>query len=180
MLSWARRFPERRFALEDCRHLSRRLSADLLRVGEIQGGWYPKATQSYLSMGCNHCLEPTCLEGCPVDAYTKDSVTGLVRHSADACIGCQYCVQACPYGVRYFDEERGVTDKCTWCYHRITKGLKPACVEVCPVGARVFGDLRDPASEISRLAKDGRAYRLLEDLNTQPGVRFLARRREKA
>src|SRR5688572_27165275 len=78
------------------------------RVGELEGGWYPKATQSYLSMGCNHCLEPTCLEGCPVDAYTKDSVTGLVRHSADACIGCQYCTWNCSYGVPQYNPERGV------------------------------------------------------------------------
>ena len=59
------------------------------RVSEIEGGWFPQATRSYLSMGCNHCLEPTCLEGCPVDAYTKDPATGIVGHSADACIGCQ-------------------------------------------------------------------------------------------
>ena len=59
------------------------------RVAEIEGGWYPRATRAYLSMGCNHCIEPTCLEGCPVDAYTKDPVTGIVLHSADACIGCQ-------------------------------------------------------------------------------------------
>ena len=61
------------------------------RVGEIEGGSYPKALRSYLSMGCNHCVNPTCLSGCPVDAYTKDPATGIVHHSADACIGCQYC-----------------------------------------------------------------------------------------
>ena len=59
------------------------------RVGEIEGGWYPHAHRAYLSMGCNHCVNPTCLSGCPVDAYTKDPATGIVHHSADACIGCQ-------------------------------------------------------------------------------------------
>ncbi len=59
------------------------------RVGELEGGSYPNALRAHLSMGCNHCVNPTCLSGCPVDAYTKDPVTGLVRHSADACIGCQ-------------------------------------------------------------------------------------------
>src|SRR5688572_8706400 len=105
------------------------------RVGEIQGGWYPKATQSYLSMGCNHCLEPTCLEGCPVDAYTKDSVTGLVRHSADACIGCQYCTWNCSYGVPQYNPERGVVGKCDMCHGRLATGDTPACVAACPEGA---------------------------------------------
>ncbi len=72
------------------------------------------------------------------------------------CIGCQYCVQACPYGARYFNEEKGVTDKCTWCYHRITKGLNPACVEVCPVGARIFGDRNDKESPISVFLRNNR------------------------
>jgi formate dehydrogenase iron-sulfur subunit len=105
------------------------------RVGEIQGGWYPQATQSYLSMGCNHCLEPTCLSGCPVDAYTKDSVTGLVRHSADACIGCQYCTWNCSYGVPQYNPERGVVGKCDMCHGRLSMGQSPACVNACPEGA---------------------------------------------
>jgi Fe-S-cluster-containing dehydrogenase component/DMSO reductase anchor subunit len=105
------------------------------RVGEIQGGWYPQATQSYLSMGCNHCLEPTCLAGCPVDAYSKDSVTGLVRHSADACIGCQYCTWNCSYGVPQYNPERGVVGKCDMCHGRLSTGAAPACVSACPEGA---------------------------------------------
>ncbi|HVZ22435.1 MAG TPA: DmsC/YnfH family molybdoenzyme membrane anchor subunit [Vicinamibacterales bacterium] len=105
------------------------------RVGEIEGGWYPDATRSYLSMGCNHCLEPTCLRGCPVDAYTKDPVTGIVRHSADACIGCQYCTWNCSYGVPQFNPERGVVGKCDMCHGRLAQGQSPACVSACPEGA---------------------------------------------
>jgi Fe-S-cluster-containing dehydrogenase component/DMSO reductase anchor subunit len=105
------------------------------RVAEIEGGWYPAAVQSYLSMGCNHCLEPTCLRGCPVDAYTKDPVTGIVRHSADACIGCQYCTWNCSYGVPQFNPERGVVGKCDMCHGRLTQGQSPACVSACPEGA---------------------------------------------
>ena len=105
------------------------------RVGEIQGGWYPQASQSYLSMGCNHCLQPTCLEGCPVDAYTKDPVTGLVIHSADACIGCQYCTWNCSYGVPQYNPERGVVGKCDMCHGRLQSGQAPACVNACPEGA---------------------------------------------
>ncbi|HLG54067.1 MAG TPA: DmsC/YnfH family molybdoenzyme membrane anchor subunit [Vicinamibacterales bacterium] len=105
------------------------------RVGEIEGGWYPNASRSYLSMGCNHCLEPTCLSGCPVDAYTKDPETGIVRHSADACIGCQYCTWNCSYGVPQYNPERGVVGKCDMCHGRLGLGQAPACVTACPEGA---------------------------------------------
>jgi formate dehydrogenase iron-sulfur subunit len=83
------------------------------RVGEIEGGWYPNTRRLHLSMGCNHCLEPTCLAGCPVDAYSKDPVTGVVLHSADACIGCQYCTWKCSYGVPQYNPERGVVANVT-------------------------------------------------------------------
>jgi Fe-S-cluster-containing dehydrogenase component/DMSO reductase anchor subunit len=105
------------------------------RVGEIEGGWYPNASRAYLSMGCNHCLDPTCLEGCPVDAYSKDPATGIVRHSADACIGCQYCTWNCSYGVPQFNPERGVVGKCDMCHGRLSLGQAPACVSACPQGA---------------------------------------------
>ena len=105
------------------------------RVGEIEGGWFPNSTRSYLSMGCNHCVEPTCLSGCPVDAYSKDPVTGIVRHSADACIGCQYCTWNCSYGVPQYNAERGVVGKCDMCHGRLSLGQAPACVSACPEGA---------------------------------------------
>ena len=105
------------------------------RIGEIEGGVYPDTRRHYLSMGCNHCLDPDCLRGCPVNAYTKDPVTGIVLHSADACIGCQYCVWNCPYSVPQFNPERGVVGKCDMCHGRINEGLEPACVNACPDGA---------------------------------------------
>lgn len=105
------------------------------RVGEIEGGWYPDAYRLYLSMGCNHCLEPSCLIGCPVEAYTKDPATGIVQHSPDACIGCQYCTWNCSYGVPQYNEERGVVGKCDMCYGRLSDGREPACVNACPEGA---------------------------------------------
>jgi Fe-S-cluster-containing dehydrogenase component/DMSO reductase anchor subunit len=105
------------------------------RVGEIEGGWFPSTTRSYLSMGCNHCLEPTCLSGCPVDAYSKDPTTGIVRHSADACIGCQYCTWNCSYGVPQYNADRGVVGKCDMCHGRLSLGQAPACVSACPEGA---------------------------------------------
>jgi len=105
------------------------------RVGEIEGGWYPHTQRAYLSMSCNHCLDPTCLSGCPVDAYTKEPRTGIVLHSADACIGCQYCTWNCSYGVPQYNPERGVVGKCDMCYGRLETGGAPACVAACPSGA---------------------------------------------
>jgi Fe-S-cluster-containing dehydrogenase component/DMSO reductase anchor subunit len=105
------------------------------RVGELEGGFFPGATRAFLSMGCNHCLEPTCLAGCPVDAYSKDPITGIVHHSADACIGCQYCTWNCSYGVPQYNAERGVVGKCDMCHGRLELGQTPACVAACPEGA---------------------------------------------
>ena len=105
------------------------------RVADIEGGWYPQAQRAYLSMGCNHCVNPTCLTGCPVDAYTKDPATGIVRHSAEACIGCQYCTWNCSYGVPQYNPERGVVGKCDMCHGRLQHGQAPACVTACPEGA---------------------------------------------
>jgi DMSO reductase iron-sulfur subunit len=105
------------------------------RTGEIEGGSWPNTERYYLSMGCNHCLSPDCLKGCPVNAYSKDPVTGIVLHSAEACIGCQYCVWNCPYSVPQFNPERGVVGKCDMCHGRLTEGLEPACVNACPENA---------------------------------------------
>jgi formate dehydrogenase iron-sulfur subunit len=105
------------------------------RFGEIEGGTWPDTQRSYLSMGCNHCLDAECVKGCPVEAYTKDPATGIVLHSADACIGCQYCVWNCPYSVPQFNPERGVVGKCDMCHDRLEDGREPACVNACPESA---------------------------------------------
>jgi formate dehydrogenase iron-sulfur subunit len=105
------------------------------RVGEVEGGYYPNTQRFHLSMGCNHCLEPSCMEGCPVEAYTKDATTGVVIHSADTCIGCQYCTWNCSYGVPQYNEERGVVGKCDMCHNRLADNDAPACVAACPEGA---------------------------------------------
>ena len=105
------------------------------RVGELEGGHYPHTQRYHLSMGCNHCVEPSCMIGCPVEAYTKDPKTGVVLHSADTCIGCQYCVWNCSYGVPQYNADRGVVGKCDMCHNRLSDGMAPACVQACPEGA---------------------------------------------
>src|SRR5205814_1221160 len=111
------------------------------RVGEIEGGIYPEAQRWHLSMGCNHCLEPSCLIGCPVEAYTKDPLTGIVDHDPDICIGCQYCTWNCSYGVPQYNPERGVVGKCDMCHGRLEQGLMPACVNACPEEAIAIAPL---------------------------------------
>jgi Fe-S-cluster-containing dehydrogenase component len=118
---------------------------------------------------CNQCENPPCVEVCPTGATFK-AKDGVVLIDQSYCIGCQYCVQACPYGVRYLDPRKGVADKCTWCYHRITKGLMPACVEICPTHCRVFGDLNDPEAEVTRFIRDNRVEVLKPETGNGPQV----------
>jgi tetrathionate reductase subunit B len=121
---------------------------------------------------CNQCTHPPCVQVCPVGA-TFRTADGVVVIDHTYCIGCQYCVQACPYGARFFNEELRVTDKCTWCYHRITKGLQPACVEVCPVGARIFGDRNDKHSPISEFIRNNRINVLRPETGNAPNVFYV-------
>ena len=120
---------------------------------------------------CNHCANPPCVQVCPVGATfsTKD---GAVLVDKERCIGCRYCIQACPYGARYLDPRTRTADKCTFCYHRVVRGLLPACVEVCPTQARVFGDLKSKASRLVRFSRMNKIHVLKPDLNTQPKVYY--------
>ncbi len=125
------------------------------------------ARSFFLPKICNHCEESVCVQVCPVGAsfFTKD---GVALIDEKQCVGCGYCVQACPYGTRFLNPETHVANKCTMCYHRITKGMVPACVEACPREARVFGDLRDPASRISKLLSERVPVTLKPELGTKP------------
>ncbi|MFH1930273.1 MAG: 4Fe-4S dicluster domain-containing protein [Pseudomonadota bacterium] len=118
---------------------------------------------------CNQCDKPPCVQVCPTGATfrTKDGVT-LV--DSKYCIGCEYCIQACPYGARFLDPQTRVTEKCTFCYHRIIKNMPPACVEVCPTQARVFGDRKAHASPLVRFMRMNKILVLKPYLNTEPAV----------
>ncbi|RLI83640.1 4Fe-4S dicluster domain-containing protein [Archaeoglobales archaeon] len=121
---------------------------------------------------CNHCANAPCVNVCPVYArfHTKE---GVVLVDKNTCIGCKYCIVACPYGATFLNPEEKVTDKCTFCFHRITKGLKPACVEVCPTGARSFGDLNDKESIVYKILKEKEFSVLKPEEGTLPRVFYL-------
>ncbi|MDP8937189.1 MAG: dimethyl sulfoxide reductase anchor subunit [Actinomycetota bacterium] len=104
------------------------------RVGELESGAFPDTRRFNLSMACNHCLEPTCLSGCPTKAYEK-LPNGIVAHLADECVGCEYCIWNCPYEVPVFSETKRIVSKCDLCKPRLEEGQSPACVLACPTFA---------------------------------------------
>ena len=129
---------------------------------------------------CMQCENSPCTTVCPVGA-TFRTQDGVILVDEDRCIGCGYCVVACPYGARYLVPAgartptgvAGVADKCTFCYHRITRGREPACVEICPVGARQFGDLNNPDSVVSSILREEPTQVLKPELGTNPRVHYL-------
>ncbi|WP_236698102.1 4Fe-4S dicluster domain-containing protein [Pyrodictium occultum] len=149
----------------------------------------PKPDKVYVPIACMHCEDPPCVMVCPVRATWKEP-DGIVVVDYDRCIGCRYCMVACPYGARHFNwakpyipvtelnpnmhilgnipRQPHVMEKCTWCIQRTRDGGVPACVEVCPVGARVFGDLNDPNSPIRRVLEEYGAFVLKPEAGTKP------------
>ena len=150
-------------------------------------------TQTVTS-ACHHCEDPACLNGCPVLAYEKDPVTGIVRHLDDQCIGCSYCILKCPYDAPKFSARLGIVRKCDMCHGRLAEGEAPACVQACPthairivtVAVTVGGALRPDAPALR--AQSGREAPLLaapplaflpaapEPAYTRPTTRYISRR----
>lgn len=118
---------------------------------------------------CNHCDNPPCVQVCPVGATFKTE-DGVVLVDQEYCIGCRYCIQACPYGARFLDPRTRTAEKCTFCYHRLVRGLLPACVEVCPNGARIFGETQQRSSPLVRFTRQHAIHTLKGHLNTKPKV----------
>jgi tetrathionate reductase subunit B len=134
----------------------------VLDRGDKQAPWF-------LPVQCQHCANPPCAAVCPTRAtYTHES--GVVLINDKLCVGCKYCMEACPYQARIFDEERGVADKCWLCLDWVQQGDLPACVEACIPGAKIFGRTDDPESEVGKLIASGRAKPLHPEFNTRPAV----------
>jgi molybdopterin-containing oxidoreductase family iron-sulfur binding subunit len=156
---------------------------------------YPQARLRYLPMLCMHCQEAPCLEACPTGA-TYRAEGGLILVDDNLCIGCRYCIMACPYEARSYNifspreyyfgkgltefEQAGYNqhpkfaiEKCTFCAPRLKEGKLPACVTTCPSGARIFGDLDDPESDVAKLVAGGLAKPRLEEQGTKPSVFYI-------
>ena len=152
------------------------------RIVSMEADTYPNTSVLYLPKACMHCYDAPCVPVCPTGASFKREDNGVVLVDYDACIGCQLCMWACPYGVREFDEHEGVVKKCTLCIDRIEdetlapEDRQPACVQSCPTHARTFGDLDDPASIVSRLVAERQGFGLLPELGARPSVHYLPRR----
>ncbi len=126
---------------------------------------------------CNQCDNPPCVQVCPVGA-TYQTEDGVVLVDRSWCIGCGYCVMGCPYGVRFFHPVYHVAEKCNFCYHRISKGMKTACVDACPFGARQVGNLKDHNDPVTKIIMNERVNVLKEEYGTKPQVFYLGLTRE--
>jgi Fe-S-cluster-containing dehydrogenase component len=136
-------------------------------------GKFPDLEMYWLPVLCQHCKDPQCTKVCPTGASHK-SADGIVLIDKEKCIGCRYCTMACPYGVRYYNEEEGVVEKCTLCAHLVERGEEPACVKMCVGKARIFGDIDDPNSEISQKIREaGDNVHTVADVGNQPSVRYI-------
>ncbi len=179
------------------------LEGSFIRVLELENGsmnlensehYYdpelvPQEGKYYMPVQCHQCRNAPCVKACPVQAtWTQDD--GITVVDYNWCIGCRYCMAACPYYARRFNfskpklepqqinpnqaylgnriRPKGVVEKCTYCLQRTREGEYPACMEVCPTGARVFGNITDPDSEVAQIIKDKRIYVLKEEVGTQP------------
>jgi tetrathionate reductase subunit B len=135
-----------------------------VEAAPLQGA-FPTLEQDYVPGNCMHCEAPPCVQVCPT-AASYQRADGLVLIDQDKCIGCRFCISACPYNARYYDDARGVVDKCSACVHRLDVGQPPACVETCVGGARHFGDLNDPNSDVAKLYATGRSEEHTSELQS--------------
>ncbi len=121
---------------------------------------------------CNQCQNPPCVQVCPVGA-TYQTRDGVVLVDRTWCIGCGYCIMACPYSMRFFHPVHRVADKCTFCYHRISKGMKTACEEACAFGARRLGDLKNPEDPVTQTVMTQRVAVLKDEYGTKPQIFYI-------
>ncbi|MBI5440173.1 MAG: 4Fe-4S dicluster domain-containing protein, partial [Deltaproteobacteria bacterium] len=139
----------------------------------IERGEYPHARNVPVPIVCNQCDKPACTRVCPVQAtYSLDN--GIVYIDPHRCIGCGYCMAACPYAVRFISPVRKVAEKCDWCWPRVREGHgPPACAQACPTGVLIFGDLNDPESEISKLLARESTAVLKPESGNEPQVFYI-------
>ncbi len=170
-------------------HGDERWDIHWIRKVRLESTETPNPMEKSVLLLCNHCEHPPCAQVCPVQATYKRE-DGIVVVDHHRCIGCRYCMIACPYNARFFNykenpewpntefpkRSHGVAESCTFCAHRVDRGGRPACVEACEnTGARamIFGNLSDPDSEVSRLVSEIPVKRIREDWGTEPKVYYI-------
>lgn len=146
-------------------------------VGAILGGSATNPFLQTITTACHHCADPGCLKGCPVLAYDKDPLTGIVRHLDDQCIGCQYCVLMCPYDVPKYNERLGIVRKCDMCHQRLAVGEAPACVQACPTHAiRIVTVSVHHSDGVTSCDTSTFLAAAPDPAHTQPTTRYVSRR----
>lgn len=147
---------------------------------EENRGEFPNVRKVVVPTLCNHCDYPICVRNCPTEATFKHE-DGFILQRPNRCIGCRACIMSCPYNARHLlpaertDDQKptSVTDKCSFCVHRVSRGLEPACVASCTARAMIFGDVNDPESEVSLLLKKENVSVLRPEMGTAPQVYYI-------
>lgn len=145
-------------------------------VGLLVGGSALQPFQQTVTTACHHCVDPACLIGCPVDAYEKDPVSGIVLHLDDQCIGCQYCVLKCPYDVPKYSAKRGIVRKCDMCHSRLSVGEAPACVQACPHEAIKITTVKQEEARVSASSEGGFLADCPDPDYTVPTTRYVSKK----
>lgn len=138
-------------------------------------GEFPHVSTYWLPVMCQQCEESPCTHVCPTGASYRDEATGMVLVDKEKCIGCKYCMMACPYGVRSWNAAESVVEKCTLCAHLSKNGELPMCVRTCSAGARFYGDIDDPSSDASKAlaAADPASIHTLQDVGNHPATHYI-------
>lgn len=143
------------------------------RINEEHRGTWPDLAATFEPEQCHHCANPSCVRVCPTGAsYQRDDGIVLIRE--EDCIGCRYCMIACPYEARFFREDKGVVEKCTLCVGRLDRGKQPACVETCPSKARMVGDVTDPNSEVFKILATRESHVKKPQTGNSPQIYYLS------
>lgn len=135
-------------------------------------GKFPKVSEVFQPGNCMHCEHPPCVAVCPTGASQKRP-DGIVIVENSKCIGCKYCITACPYDARFANLDTGKADKCTFCIQRLEVGLQPACVQTCLGKSRQAGDLNDPNSIVAKLIAKYSTRQLLKPVGTGPNIYYI-------
>ena len=141
-------------------------------IGEKEQGQWPKLSVAFEPEQCHQCEHPACVRVCPTGASYRRA-DGVVAINKAECVGCRYCVLACPYEARFFREDKGVVEKCDFCSQRLDRSGVPACVETCPSKVRIFGDLNDPNSKINEVLNKRQYRQKKAEAGTAPQLYYI-------